>query len=99
VLAGVAIGFDRTQVTSPLTAVLGIAESDMAPGATGSLAVAGVCQMLSGGAVAIGAPVTADPTGRAFPAALSQRIFGRALSAATVAGQKIQVLITREGAA
>jgi hypothetical protein len=96
VLAGTAIGFDRLPATGTQP-IFGILESDVSPGQDVTIAVAGVCQMLTGAAIAIGASVGVDSTSRAITVAAGTQSFGRALSAATAAGQKIQVLITREG--
>lgn len=96
-LAGTAIGFDRLPVVSVAVPVLGVLESDAIAGQDVTLAVAGICQMITGAAIPIGSAVTIDLTSRAFVGSVGQQIFGRALSAATAGGQKIQILITREG--
>ena len=96
-LAGTAVGFDRLPIVLVATPVFGVLEFDVVPGQDATIAVAGICQMISGAAVSIGSAVTIDATSRAIVGAAGQQLFGRALSAATAAGQKIQVLITREG--
>jgi hypothetical protein len=100
-LAGTAIGFDRLPFVlgaGAVAAVFGVLEMDAAPGQDVTIAVAGICQMISGGAVTIGSRVMADPTARAIIApGVNNPVFGRALTATTAAGQKMQVLITREG--
>ena len=96
-LAGTAVGFDRLPVIGSGTAVFGILEFDVLPGQDVAIAVAGICQMITGGAINIGSPVMIDGISRGIAGVLNNQLFGRALSAATAAGQKIQVLITREG--
>jgi Uncharacterized conserved protein (DUF2190) len=96
-LAGTAVDYARILNTGGVNPIFGVLESDAAPGETVSIAVAGTCQMISGAAVAVGAAVGVDGTSRAAVAAVGNQCFGRALTAATAAGQKIQVLITREG--
>lgn len=97
--AGTPIGFDRVPVLSAGLSVFGVLESDAVIGQDVTIAVAGICQMISGGVIAVGNSITIDGTSRAIAGAVGNHLFGRALSAATAAGQKIQVLITREGTA
>jgi hypothetical protein len=60
----------------------------------------GIVQVLSGGAFVLGAPLTCQATtGEFIVAAAGQDIHGRALAAATAAGQKVVMKITREGKA
>jgi Uncharacterized conserved protein (DUF2190) len=60
----------------------------------------GIVQVLSGGAFALGAPLTCQAvTGEFIVAGAGQDIHGRALVAATAAGQRVLMKITREGKA
>jgi Uncharacterized conserved protein (DUF2190) len=60
----------------------------------------GIVQVLSGGAFALGQPLTCQAiTGEFIVAAAGQDVHGRALVAATAAGQRILMKITREGKA
>lgn len=95
-LAGTAIGFDRLPATGTQQ-IFGVLESDVAPGKDVTIALAGICQMIAGAAIGVGALLGVDGTSRAITVGLSSQLFGRALTAAGAAGQKIQVLITREG--
>ena len=96
-LAGTAVDFNRVPVVSTATPAFGILEFDVVLGQDVTISVAGICQMISGAAVPIGSAVMVDATSRAVAGTPGLQLFGRALSAATAAGQKIQVLITREG--
>ncbi len=57
-----------------------------------------VCKVIAGAAVAAGARVTPDATGRAVTAVTGNRINGRALMAAGAAGEIISVFISGQGA-
>ena len=96
-VAGQAVSFDRNGISSPAIPVFGVLEFDAVAGQDVTIAVAGICQMITNSAVAVGASIGVDSTSRAIPVGAGNQIFGRALSAATAPGQKIQVLITREG--
>lgn len=96
-LAGTAIGYNGLAVVSVATPVFGVLEADVTTGQDVTIAVAGICQMIAGAAVPIGSAVTINAASQAIVGAAGQQLFGRALSAATAVGQKIQVLITREG--
>ena len=96
--AGTAIGFDRQIAGNAGQPAFGILEFDAVTGQDVTIAIAGICQCISsGGGIFIGNAIVFDSFGRATTVAAGVQIFGRALSAATAAGQKIQVLITREG--
>ena len=96
-VAGQAVSFDRIGISSPTIPVFGVLEFDAVAGQDVAIAVAGICQMIANSAIAVGSPIGVDSTSRAIFANAGNQIFGRALSATTAAGQKIQVLITREG--
>ena len=96
-VAGTAVGFTGIQPNGFGFAVYGILEFDVATGQDVTIAVAGICQVISGGAINIGDALTFSALGPAFSTGAGNQIFGRALSAATAAGQKVQMLITREG--
>lgn len=98
ITAGTPIAFNRTVVINSTTPVLGVTEFDVAAGGGDvTISLGGIAQTISGGNIAIGDPVTFDASSRATLATAGTQIFGRALNAATAAGQKITVLITREG--
>jgi hypothetical protein len=95
---GTPISFARTPVILATTPVLGTTEFDVAAGGGDmTLSLNGIVQVNTGGVIAIGDPITFDATSRAILAAAGNQIFGRALDASTAAGQRIRVLITREG--
>lgn len=84
-------------------AAKGIAETDLPTPlpAAGTvvpvpLALEGLCQGISAGAIAEGARLTVA-NGKLATATTGQFVFGRAFSAATAADQKVLVYITREG--
>jgi hypothetical protein len=54
-------------------------------------------EVLSGGAVAIGALVGSDATGKGITVAAGTQSIGRAMTATTAANQRFQIYITREG--
>jgi Uncharacterized conserved protein (DUF2190) len=61
------------------------------------VAMAGMVEGLAGAAIAVGALVAADATSRLVAAVGGVQSIGRAMSATSAAGQKLQVYITREG--
>jgi hypothetical protein len=95
---GTPIGYNLLPVTATTTPVFGVTEFDIAAGG-GDMAIslAGIVQVNTGGAINIGDLITFDATSRAIATGAGNQIFGRALNAATAAGQRIRVLITREG--
>jgi hypothetical protein len=97
--AGQIINYNGSRSSSPATTMMGVLREAPVLGQPCSVAVAGLVEVLSGGAVAIENGVTTDANGNGVVAAAGQHILGRALSAATAAGQRFQVLITKEGAA
>jgi hypothetical protein len=80
----------------PATPVYGVLRSDVAQNETASVAVAGMCEITAGATVTVGAPISADSTGRGIVAVTGAYVFARALTAATV-GQKFQAIFSREG--
>jgi hypothetical protein len=54
----------------------------------------GISRVLAGAAVSVDAYVTNDATARAVTATAGQNVLGKALTAATAAGQYIDVLLT-----
>jgi hypothetical protein len=97
-VAGTPIAFNLTPVTSPTTPVFGITEFDIATGGGDmTLSVAGVVQCISAGGINVGDAITFEATSRAASTGAGNQLFGRALNAATAAGQRIRILITREG--
>ena len=64
----------------------------------GSLMIDGISKVFAGAvAIARGANVSSDATGRAITSATTDYIVGRALAASAAAGEIIPVLITRPG--
>ncbi len=59
----------------------------------------GIMEVEAGAAVAVDADVTADATGRAITSASGNTINGVALTAASAAGEIIEVLLTKGAAA
>jgi hypothetical protein len=57
----------------------------------------GISRVTAGAAVAIGAEVSTDTTGRAITAATTARVAGTALQAAAAAGDQIDVLLVPAG--
>jgi hypothetical protein len=96
-LAGQPVDFARNLITTNNTPVFGILESDATQNKDVAIALQGICQGLSGGAIAVGNAIGCDGTGRLVAVAAGVVSIGRALTATTLAGQKFQLLITREG--
>lgn len=96
-LAGTAITFAGTQPGGTGFPVYGILEHDAVQNTDVTIAVAGICQIISANVIAIGDTIAFNVLGQAVSVTAGSQLFGRALTAAAVAGQKIQVLITREG--
>lgn len=72
---------------------IGVAVTDAASGAPFPADVRGTTTVEAGAAVAAGATLKSDATGRAVPWATSGAKVGIALEAATAAGQFIEVLL------
>lgn len=63
-----------------------------------SVVTEGITQAISGNSIpAIGTRLTIDTQGRVIPATTATTVIGRAMSTTTAAGQRILVMITREG--
>jgi hypothetical protein len=86
-------------VVNGTTPIYGVLRDDAAQNRYVSVAVAGLVEVLSGGALSAGQLVASDTTGKGIAAAVGQHSIGRVIqgSSATGANQKVQVLITREG--
>ena len=84
---------------------LGVQNQDMTYSAFGvqpmiGVDIEGIVQVISGNAIATGAPMTCQVgSGEFITATAGQDIHGRAMTAATAAGQKMLMKITREGKA
>jgi Uncharacterized conserved protein (DUF2190) len=97
-VAGTPIGFNLVPVTNPATPVFGITEFDIAAGGGDvTISLAGIVQVITGGGNNVGDAMCFDGTSRAVATGPGNQLFGRALNAATAAGQRIRILITREG--
>ncbi len=96
-VAGTAIAFNLQTVPNSTTPIFGILESDANPQDDVTIAIAGETEMLTGGAIAVGGFIGSDTLGRAIVVSAGSQSIGRALTTATAAGQRVQVLITREG--
>ena len=72
--------------------VLGVANADYSLGEQAGVAVLGALVVEAGAAVALDDDVQSDASGRAITVA-SGSVAGRALDAATAAGQRIRVLM------
>ena len=83
-VAGTAVGFNGTQPNGSAVPVYGILEFDAATGQDVTISVAGICQVISGGAISIGDALTFSALGPAFSTGAGNQIFGRALSAARI---------------
>jgi hypothetical protein len=95
--AGQLVDFTGNLVTVATTVPFGVLREDAVQNRIVSVATVGMVEMIAGAAVAIGAAITADATGRGITAVAGNQIFARAMSATTAAGQRFQALITREG--
>ena len=100
--AGTFVNFAGTNAFTGL-GFMGVLTSDLAANVTNlpvGVDMEGIVQVIAGGAIALGAPLTCQAlTGEFVTAAAGQDIHGRATIAATAAGQRILMKITREGKA
>jgi Uncharacterized conserved protein (DUF2190) len=96
-LAGQLVWWDGQLATSPAVSPMGLLVEDAAQNKTVVVAMAGLGEGLSGGAIAIGQAVGTDGTGKLVALGAGNHTIGRAMSATTAANQKFQVYITREG--
>lgn len=95
-LAGQLVGWDGLLSTGA-TSIRGPLIDDAIQNQTVSVGMAGLHEVLSSGAVAIGALIGSDGTGRGIAVAAGVQSIGRAMSATTAPNQRFQVYITREG--
>ena len=103
----VALSGDGTKVARATTAatLVGVCYEDLDTTrlATGKAVIEvrlmGIARVLSGAAVAVNALVTNDTTARAVTATAGQPVLGKALTAATGAGEYIDVLLAVGGTA
>jgi hypothetical protein len=95
--AGQLVDFAGNLAILATTPVYGVLRQDAVQNEIASVATFGLVEITCGAAVPVGSPISADPTGRGIVAVATTQIFARALTATTVAGQKFQALITREG--
>lgn len=98
-VAGQLVDYTGLLVAAATTPIYGVLRDDVAPNRFASVAVAGLVEVVSGGALAAGNLVGSDGSGRGIAVAAGTQSIGRVIqgSSATTAGQKVQVLITREG--
>lgn len=75
----------------------GVAQAAAVSGRACEVMVTGISKVEAGGAVTRGGKVTSDTVGRAVNAAATNVAYGRALEAATAAGQRIAVLLFTPG--
>jgi hypothetical protein len=94
---GQLVGYNGALAVLPATPVYGVLRSDVVQNGIASVAVAGMCEITSGAAVTVGAPISADSTGRGIVAVTGAYCFARALTATSAAGQKFQAIFSREG--
>jgi hypothetical protein len=95
-LAGQLVGWDGLLSTGA-TPIRGPLIDDAIQNQTVSIGMSGLHEVLSGAAVAIGAFVGSDATGKGVTVAAGTQSIGRAMTATTAANQRFQVYITREG--
>jgi Uncharacterized conserved protein (DUF2190) len=96
-VAGQLVDYAGNLAVSAATPVYGVLRDDATQNRVVSIVTDGLVEVLSGGAVAIGNAICADATGRGAATGAGNQCLGRAVSAASAAGQRFQMLITREG--
>lgn len=99
--AGSFVNFAGTQVTTGL-GFAGVSNQDMNLALTNPVIgvdIEGIVQAIAGGPIAIGNPITCQFSNGQFTVAsgVGTDVYGRAMSAATAAGQRFLMKITREG--
>lgn len=97
ITTGHAVTYAGGQVAAAAASPRGIAKVDAAIGSDCLIGVMGTVPAKAGAAVAVGAALTTDSTGRMVTATTGQPIFARALQASLAANDFIEILITREG--
>jgi hypothetical protein len=97
-VAGTLVGYNGAGSNGG-NAIFGILREDASQNRWVSVAVAGLAEVFSGGALNPGDSVGANGIGQAVAVAAGTHMIGRVVpgSSATAAGQRVQVLITREG--
>lgn len=97
--AGSLVDYTGNLVTAVATPIYGVLREDAVQNRFVSVAVAGLVEVLCGGALAVGQAIGADAFGRGIPVSPGTQSIGRVVqgSATTFQNQKAQVLITREG--
>lgn len=83
--------------TAPGQAVIGVLDDTPhnAAGVQGAVRLTGTADVVAGAAVAAGAKVTVDGSGRGVLATAGQEYYGIAIQAATALGDLIEVFLTR----
>lgn len=98
--AGAFVNFAGTGATAGF-GFLGVLAQDLPANTTNvpvGVEIEGIVQVNSGGAIALGAPMTCQLASGDFTSAtVGQPINGRAMTVATAAGQRVLMKITREG--
>jgi hypothetical protein len=97
--AGSLVDFAGNLVVAAATPIYGVLREDAVQNRYVSVAVAGLVEVVAGGVLAAGNAIGANATGQGISVAAGTQSIGRIVqgSAATAAGQKVQMLITREG--
>jgi hypothetical protein len=98
-VAGQLVDYTGNLATNPANPIYGVLREDAVQNRFVSVAVAGLVEVLTGGAIAASNALGVDATGRGVAVGSGSQSLGRVIpgSSATAAGQKVQVLITREG--
>jgi Uncharacterized conserved protein (DUF2190) len=95
-VAGTLVGWDGL-VSTGATPIRGVLIDDAIQNQTVSVGMAGVHEVLSAGAIAIGSLIGVDAFGRGLAVGVGSQTIGRAMSATNTGNQKFQMYITREG--
>jgi hypothetical protein len=95
--AGRLVNHGMTTVASSAEPLLGVLRDDVTQGRDVSVGLAGIVEVISGAAIGNGVAITSDAAGQGVVAGAGSYIIGRALSTTAAAGQRFQMLITREG--
>jgi hypothetical protein len=97
-VAGTLVGYDGLVATGA-TPIFGVLREDATQNRWVSVAVAGLVEIVAGGTLAAGNAIGANATGQGISVAGGTQSIGRIVpgASATAAGQRVQMLITREG--
>jgi hypothetical protein len=97
--AGSMVDFNGALPATGNTPVLGVLREDAVQNRYVSVALAGLVEIISGSAITAGDRVNSGTDGRALSSGAGAQAVGRIMPgySATAAGQRIQMLITREG--